>query len=95
MVGQFAPKGQSAEFFGFFAIAGRTSSFIGPTIYGIIAFEAAQWFMKQRGLTELLAEQNGQRVAVVSIAIFLLVGLVILLFVNEKKARQAAIDEAA
>ncbi|MBC8332748.1 MAG: MFS transporter [Anaerolineae bacterium] len=95
MVGQFAPKGQSAEFFGFFAIAGRTSSFIGPTIYGIIAFEAAQWFMKQRGLTELLAEQNGQRVAVVSIAIFLLVGLVLLLFVNEKKARQAAIDETA
>ncbi len=94
MVGFFAPKGQSAEFFGFFAIAGRTSSFIGPTIYGILAFEAAKWFMNKHGLTELLAEQAGQRVAIVSIAIFLLVGLVLLLFVNDKKARQAATEEA-
>ena len=37
MTGIFAPKGQSAEFYSFFAIAGRTSSFIGPTIYGLLA----------------------------------------------------------
>jgi len=92
MVGLFAPEGQSAEFFGFFAVAGRTSSFIGPTIYGILAFRAAMWFERNRGLGALAAEQSGQRVAIVSIAIFLLVGLAILLAVNEKKARAAAVS---
>ena len=95
LVGYYAPEGQSAEFFGFFAIAGRTSSFIGPTIYGIVAYEAAQWYMNNRGLTELLAEQAGQKVAILSIAVFLLVGLVILLFVNDQKARQAAVEASA
>jgi UMF1 family MFS transporter len=89
MVGYFAPEGKSAEFFGFFAVAGRTSSFIGPTIYGILAAEAALWF-QAKGNAELLAEQMGQKVAIGSIAIFLLVGLLILLTVNEAKARSAA-----
>lgn len=91
MVGLFAPAGKSAEFFGFFAVAGRTSSFIGPTIYGILAAEAAFWFERQ-GMTQLLAEQSGQRVAILSIAVFLLVGLGILLAVNEQKARAAAVE---
>jgi len=89
MVGLFAPEGQSAEFFGFFAVAGRTSSFIGPTIYGILAYRAALWFEAQ-GLDILLAEKSGQRIAILSITVFLLVGLGILLAVNEKKARTAA-----
>lgn len=37
VVGMFAPKGQSAEFFGLFSVVGRTSSFIGPTVYGFLA----------------------------------------------------------
>ncbi|MEA3350758.1 MAG: MFS transporter [Chloroflexota bacterium] len=90
MVGLFAPEGRSAEFFGFFAIAGRTSSFIGPTIYGLLAAEAALWFEANRGMGLIPAEQAGQRVALVSIAVFLLVGLVVLLTVNEAKARQDA-----
>jgi UMF1 family MFS transporter len=89
MVGLFAPKGQSAEFFGFFSVAGRTSSFIGPTIYGILAAEAAIWFEKQ-GNDPLSAEQTGQRIAIFSIALFLIAGLVILLAVNERKAKAAA-----
>jgi len=89
MVGYFAPEGKSAEFFGFFAVAGRTSSFIGPTIYGVLAAEAALWF-QARGRPELIAEQMGQKIAIGSIAIFLLIGLVILMTVNEAKARSAA-----
>ena len=89
MVGYFAPDGKSAEFFWFFAVAGRTSSFIGPTVYGILAAEAALWF-QSRGIPELLAEQNGQKVAIVSVAVFLLVGLFVLFTVNVSKARDAA-----
>ena len=92
MVGLFAPPGQSAEFFGFFAVAGRTSSFIGPTIYGILAFRAALWFEEQGQLTAI-AEQSGQRVAIASIAVFLLVGMLLLTRVNEQRARQMAKEQ--
>jgi len=89
MVGMFSPSGQSAAFYGFFAVAGRTSSFIGPTIYGLVAAEAALWYEAQ-GRAVTLAEQSGQRLAILSIAGFLLVGLVLLWFVNETKARAEA-----
>jgi len=88
LVGLLAPEGRSAEFYGFFAVAGRTSSFIGPTIFGIIAARMAIWF-QNRGLLDLPAEQEGLRVAVLSIAVFLLVGGLLLLLVNEKAGRKA------
>ncbi len=83
LVGYFAPEGRSAEFYGFFAVTGRTSSFIGPTVYGFLAFEAARWYENNRGLSTLLAEQAGQRIAIGSIIIFLLLGLFILLGVKD------------
>ena len=79
LVGYFAPEGRSAEFYGIFAVTGRTSSFIGPTVYGFLAFEAARWFVNNRGLDLLEAEIRGQQVAIGSIAIFLIAGLLILL----------------
>jgi UMF1 family MFS transporter len=88
-VASFSPEGRNAEFYGFFAVAGRTSSFIGPTVYGWIAAWAAS-FYAQRGQAALLAEQNGQRLAILSINLFLLIGLVLLLFVNESQALDAA-----
>ena len=88
MVGMLAPAGRSAEFYGFFAVAGRTSSFIGPTIFGIIAARMAIVF-QNRGLLNLAAEQAGQRTAILSIAAFLLVGGLLLLLVNEKSGRKA------
>ena len=90
MVGIFSPKGQSAEFFGLFSVVGRTSSFIGPTIYGFLALWAARWFERNREVGTLLAEQAGQRVALGSVLIFLFVGLFLLLRVNEKKATEDA-----
>lgn len=84
LVGMFAPQGKSAEFYGFFAVTGRTSSFIGPTVYGFLAAEAALWF-EGRGITAQLAEQFGQRVAIGSILIFLLAGLIILFKVKDPR----------
>ena len=91
MTGLFAPKGQSAEFYSFFAIAGRTSSFIGPTVYGFLATGVALR-LEAQGVSQLLAEQAGQRAGIVSIAVFLVVGLAILLSVSEQRARQAALE---
>jgi UMF1 family MFS transporter len=102
MVGVLAPPGRSAEFYGFFAVAGRTSSFIGPTIYGVVAAEAAIFFAAQGDKASFLwfkalegggpfAEQLGQRVAIIPVIIFLVVGTFLLLLVNEQKARQSAV----
>lgn len=90
MVGMLSPSGQSAEFFGFFAVAGRTSSFIGPTIYGWVAYRVAVWYEVHRGLSKILAEQAGQRFAILSIGVFLIIGLLLLTFVNEQEARRVA-----
>jgi UMF1 family MFS transporter len=89
VVGMFSPPGRSAEFYGLFAVSGRTSSFVGPVIYGWVAAEAALWFQAQ-GQELVIAEQSGQRLAILSIAAFLLIGLVLLSFVNESKGRAVA-----
>jgi UMF1 family MFS transporter len=100
MIAVLSPPGRSAEFYGFFAVAGRTSSFIGPTIYGVVAAEAAFWFQSrgesasflwfrahERGAA--LAEQLGQRVAILPVIAFLVVGLALLLSVNERRGEKA------
>jgi UMF1 family MFS transporter len=91
MVATFAPPGQSAEFYGFFAVAGRTSSFIGPTVFGLLAASATGRYLRS-GLAETLAKQQGHRVALVSIVVFLLVGLALFLTVNEAKGRGEAAE---
>jgi UMF1 family MFS transporter len=93
MVAIFAPPGKSAEFYGFFSMAGRTSSFIGPAVFGWLAAEATLWYQDQ-GQTTAMAEQAGHRLAILSIAAFILAGLILLAFVNEKKARAAARSQA-
>lgn len=89
MVATFSPPGKSGEFFGFFALTGRTSSFIGPAVFGYLAAELTLWYQSQ-GQAVGLAEQSGHRLAILSIAAFLIVGWALMLLVNEKKAREAA-----
>lgn len=93
MAGIFAPKGQSAEFYSFFAIAGKTSSFIGPTVYGFLATGIALQ-LEAQGMEVLLAEQAGQRAGIISIAVFLVVGMLVLLTVSDQRARRAALEYA-
>jgi len=94
ITGLFAPKNKATEFFGFFAVAGRSSSVIGPFIYSIVAFRTAIFFEGQ-GMETLLAEQAGQKAGILSIAVFLIIGLVILISVDEKSARKVAIEHTA
>ncbi len=93
MVATFSPPGKSGEFFGFFALTGRTSSFIGPAIFGWVAAEATLWYQTQ-GQATTLAEQSGHRLAILVIGVFLIAGWLLMMFVNERKAREAAIREA-
>ncbi|MFN2304385.1 MAG: MFS transporter, partial [Anaerolineales bacterium] len=100
MVSIFAPKNKSTEFYGFFALSGRTSSIIGPGIMGFTASGLSLWIMNTLVNAGLVAagdanaititEQIGHRFAVITIVIFLLIGLMLLLFVSEENGRKAA-----
>ncbi len=91
LVGQLSPKNRSGEFYGFFAVIGRTSSFIGPAVYGWIAAELALMFEGQ-GMLVAAAEKAGQQIAMQTVNIFLIIGMVLLMFVNFKKGRKTAIE---
>lgn len=89
MVGMFSPPGKSAEFYGFFALVGRTASFIGPLLFGIAVLELTKWYSNQGQPIEA-AEVSGHHAAVLLIAVFFVLGLILLSFVDEDKARAAA-----
>ncbi len=100
MVSVFAPDGKSAEFYGFFSLAGRSSSIIGPGVMGLAATGISAWVMNTLVKAELvtagdtnalvISEQIGHRFAIITLVFFLLVGLMPLLFVNEEEGRKAA-----
>ena len=100
LVSVFAPKNRNAEFYGFFSLAGRTSSIIGPGVMGVAATGISAWilnFLVKNNLAiatdpnaMLLAEKIGHRFAIVTLVFFLLVGIMPLLFVNEEEGRKAA-----
>ena len=94
MIGAFAPPGRSAEFYGFFGMVGRTSSFIGPFLFGIVAHRMTVMH-EAAGLSPEAAIQLGHRQAVFAIVIFLVVGLGLLVFVNEKEGRKVALGQVA
>ena len=100
LVSVFAPKNRNAEFYGFFSLAGRTSSIIGPGVMGLAATGISAWilnFLVKNNLATatdpnamVVAEKIGHRFALVTLVFFLLVGIMPLLFVNEEEGRKAA-----
>ncbi|RPH89004.1 MAG: MFS transporter [Calditrichaeota bacterium] len=100
LVSVFAPKNRNAEFYGFFSLAGRTSSIIGPGVMGLAATGLSAWilnFLVKNNLASAadpnamqVAEKIGHRFALVTLVFFLLVGMMPLLFVNEEEGRKAA-----
>lgn len=85
MVAKLTPAGQAGEFYGLFAVAGRTSSMVGPAIFGWIAADMAGAYVRE-GLDPLAAEQAGMRAAIYLILAFLAVGALVLAFVREEEA---------
>lgn len=85
MVSQLAPEGKTTEFYGFLSVAGRTSTFVGPFVFGAISYNAYKFYFNQ-GMAELAAEQAGQYWGIGSILAFLVIGLSILLTVREVTA---------
>jgi len=64
------PDGREAEMFGFYALCGKSSSIIGPFVFGYVA----------------VATGGDQRLAVMAISVLFVIGLVLLQRVNDPKA---------
>lgn len=81
MVSQLAPADKTAEFYGFLSVAGRTSTFVGPLVFGTVSYRANNWYVNH-GVNAVAAEHYGLLWAVGSIIVFLTIGLLALLFVK-------------
>lgn len=75
LVGQFSPPERSAEFFGLWGLAGKLAAVIGPLTYGVVTY----------------ASHGNHRLALLATALFFVVGLLLLLSVDERRGREAAI----
>ena len=64
------PKGKEAEMFGFYALCGKSSSVVGPLVFGYIA----------------MASGGNQRLAVMAISVLFIVGLGLLRRVNDPRS---------
>jgi MFS-type transporter involved in bile tolerance (Atg22 family) len=85
MVSQLAPESKTTEFYGFLSVAGRTSTFVGPFVFGALSYNMYNYYIDQ-GLAEKAAEIAGQYWGIGSILAFLVIGLLILLTVREVTA---------
>ena len=81
MVVQLAPAEKTTEFYGFLSVAGRTSTFVGPLVFGTLTYRMHNWYANN-GVGAELAEKYGMMWGIGSIIAFLVVGGVLLMFVK-------------
>ncbi len=74
LVGLFSPPGRSAEFFGLWGLAIKLAAIIGPLSYGLITY----------------LSHGDHRLAIVSTNVFFIIGLMLLLTVNEERGKASA-----
>jgi UMF1 family MFS transporter len=82
MVSQLSPRDKTAEFYGFLSVAGRTSTFIGPLVFGSLYAVMFDWY-SARDFTPVMAKINSMYWAIGSILAFLLIGMFFLLRVRK------------
>jgi MFS transporter, UMF1 family len=82
MVSQLSPQEKTAEFYGFLSVAGRTSTFVGPLVFGSLYSIMVDYYSKH-GFTEELAKANSMYWAIGSIMAFLVIGFFFLLRVKK------------
>ena len=82
MVSQLSPQEKTTEFFGFLSVAGRTSTFVGPLVFGSLYSIMVDWYTKHN-FAEAAAKANAIYWAIGSVAAFLLIGMFFLLRVKK------------
>lgn len=82
MVSQLTPHSKTAEFYGFLSVAGRTSTFIGPVVYGSIYAAMTNYALKHGAVDDAAAKMVGVYWALGSVIAFLVIGLLLLQIVR-------------
>ena len=72
------------------SVAGRTSTFVGPVVFGSV-YAAMINYYTNRGFTEAITKSNSMYWAIGSIVVFLLIGLFFLVFVKKVTPREPLI----
>lgn len=84
MVSQLAPQEKTAEFYGFLSVAGRTSTFVGPLVFGTLYATMIDWYGNPaHGFTEAMVKSNAMYWAIGSVVAFLVIGMIFLLRVRK------------
>lgn len=82
MVSQLSPQEKTTEFYGFLSVAGRTSTFVGPLVFGSIYSVMIDYYSKH-GFVEEAAKAHSMYWAIGSVAAFLIIGMLFLLRVRK------------
>ncbi len=82
MVSQLSPQEKTTEFFGFLSVAGRTSTFVGPLVFGTIYSIMIDYYTKH-GFVEELAKPRAIYWSIGSVVAFLIIGLIVLMWVKK------------
>lgn len=77
LVGLFSPPARSAEFFGLWGLAGKLAAIVGPLSYGAVTY----------------ASHGHHRLALLTTTGFFIAGLLLLLTVDERRGRLAALAQ--
>ena len=86
------PKGQTAEFFGFYNMLGKFAAILGPGLMGIVGLITRRILMPPSPTPEQIIHvgQLASRWGIASILLLFLIGAVLFFFVDEEKGRQEA-----
>jgi len=75
LVGQFSPPARTAEFFGLWGLAGKLAAIVGPVSYGLVTYFS----------------HGDHRLALLATTVFFIAGFLLLMTVDERRGRAAAL----
>lgn len=82
LVSQLSPQTKTTEFYGFLSVAGRTSTAVGPLVFGSTFAVMVHWYVSHNFAAEI-ANKNAMYWAIGTVVLFLIVGFAFLLRVKK------------
>jgi UMF1 family MFS transporter len=94
LLAEMVPKEELGKFFGLYSLSGRAAAVVGPVVWGTIVYlfnpsrPIGEWITRQLELSPLVAAKFPYWLAIISLAVMMIVGLIIFRKVPEQNGRQ-------
>ncbi len=90
------PRGQEAEFFGFFNMLGKFAAIMGPALVGLLGLGLRHWLLAPGAAPRQVeaAQRLAARGSIGSVVLLFLLGAVLFHFVDEEKGARQAREQA-